>query len=79
MVVGISQTDQVDPLDEDWSCELGGFLPQTRNLICSGFVWENGVMTRPATLSERAVRDCTMAPLPFVPEVSTPCQCATIH
>jgi probable HAF family extracellular repeat protein len=34
MVVGISQTDRVDPLDEDWSCEAGGFLLQATNLIC---------------------------------------------
>lgn len=46
MVVGISQTDEVDPLDEDWSCELGGFIPSPNptNLICRGFVWENGTM-----------------------------------
>jgi probable HAF family extracellular repeat protein len=44
MIVGISQTRQVDPLDEDWSCEFGGFLPETTNRICRGFVWENGVM-----------------------------------
>ena len=39
LVVGISQTDEVDPLDEAWSCELGGFLLETTNLICRGFVW----------------------------------------
>src|SRR5262245_44969472 len=50
MVVGISQTDRVDPLDEDWSCELGGFLPQTTNLICSGFVWQNDVLRELPTL-----------------------------
>jgi probable HAF family extracellular repeat protein len=44
MVVGISHTDEVDPLDEDWACELVGFLPHTTNLICRGFVWESGVM-----------------------------------
>src|SRR5207237_1783621 len=44
MIVGISQTAQVDPLNEDWSCELGGFLPETTNLVCRGFVWEKGVM-----------------------------------
>jgi probable HAF family extracellular repeat protein len=43
-VVGISHTDDVDPLNEDWACELAGFLPTTTNLICRGFVWENGVM-----------------------------------
>jgi probable HAF family extracellular repeat protein len=45
MVVGISQTDEVDPLDESWSCEEGGFVPNGgTNLACRGFVWENGVM-----------------------------------
>lgn len=44
MIVGISHTDAVDPLGEDWSCEFGGFLPETNNLTCRGFVWENGVM-----------------------------------
>ncbi len=50
MVVGISHTDDVDPLDEDWACELGGFLPHTTNLICRGFVWENDVMRGLPTL-----------------------------
>jgi probable HAF family extracellular repeat protein len=45
MVVGISQTNLTDPLNEDWSCEGGAFLPGgLTNLICRGFVWENGVM-----------------------------------
>jgi probable HAF family extracellular repeat protein len=45
MVVGISHTNEVDPLDESWSCEEAGFLPgEPTNLICRGFVWENGVM-----------------------------------
>src|SRR6476620_12733586 len=46
MVVGISQLDAVDPLDEDWSCELGGFIvnPNPTNLICRGFVWQGGEM-----------------------------------
>jgi probable HAF family extracellular repeat protein len=50
MVVGISQTDKVDPLDEDWSCEAGGFLPQATNLICRGFIWQNDVMRELPTL-----------------------------
>lgn len=50
MIVGISQTAQVDPLNEDWSCEAGGFLPNTTNLICRGFVWENGAMRELPTL-----------------------------
>lgn len=44
MVVGISQTALVDPLDEGWSCESGGFLAGPTNLICRGFVWSNGRM-----------------------------------
>ncbi|MDQ3136163.1 MAG: DUF3466 family protein [Gemmatimonadota bacterium] len=50
MIVGISQTSQVDPLNEDWSCELGGFLPETTDLVCRGFVWEDGVMRPLPTL-----------------------------
>jgi probable HAF family extracellular repeat protein len=50
MVVGISHTDDVDPLDEDWACEAAGFLPHTTNLICRGFVWENDVMRELPTL-----------------------------
>jgi probable HAF family extracellular repeat protein len=50
VVVGITHTTQVDPLDEDWSCEFGGFLPQTTNRICRGFVWEHGVMRQLPTL-----------------------------
>jgi probable HAF family extracellular repeat protein len=50
MLVGVSQTSAIDPLDEDWSCELGGFLPETTNRICRGFVWQNGVMRELPTL-----------------------------
>ena len=50
MIVGISQTADVDPLDEDWSCEAGGFLPNATNLTCRGFWWENGVMHELPTL-----------------------------
>ena len=45
MVVGISQTDDIDPLDEDWSCEAGLFIPDTTNLICRGFAYYQGRMT----------------------------------
>lgn len=46
MVVGISQTNDVDPLDESWSCEEGGFVPNTgTNLVCRAFVWDGGVMS----------------------------------
>jgi probable HAF family extracellular repeat protein len=45
MVVGISQTAELDPLNEAWSCEAAGFLPQTTpRQVCLGFWWENGVM-----------------------------------
>ena len=43
-VVGISQTGESDPLHEDWSCELGVFLPETTDLICRGFVRQSGVL-----------------------------------
>jgi probable HAF family extracellular repeat protein len=51
MIVGISHTNEVDPLDESWSCEEAGFLPGApTNLICRGFVWQNGVMRELPTL-----------------------------
>jgi probable HAF family extracellular repeat protein len=49
-VVGISHTAATDPLNEDWSCEAGGFLPESTNLICRGFVWKKGVMRELPTL-----------------------------
>jgi probable HAF family extracellular repeat protein len=50
MVVGISQTGDSDPLHEDWSCELGGFLTETTDLLCHGFIWQNGVTRELPTL-----------------------------
>ena len=50
MVVGISHTDRPDPLHEDWSCDLGDFLPETTDLICSGFVYDDGRMRELPTL-----------------------------
>jgi probable HAF family extracellular repeat protein len=50
VVAGISHTDREDPLDEEWACELVGFLPQTTDLICRGFVWQGGPMQELATL-----------------------------
>jgi probable HAF family extracellular repeat protein len=49
-VVGISQTGESDPLDEDWSCELGGFLTETTDLLCHGFIWQDGVTRELPTL-----------------------------
>lgn len=50
VVVGISHTNDTDPLDEDWSCELAGFLLQATDLTCRGFVWQNGGMRELPTL-----------------------------
>ena len=50
MVVGVSHTAEIDPLDEDWSCEAGGFLPGSTNLVCRGFVWSGGEMRELPTL-----------------------------
>ena len=50
VIVGISQTAEIDPLDEDWACELGSFIPVTSNLVCRGFVYQNGVMRELPTL-----------------------------
>ncbi len=50
MVVGVSHTARPDPLHEDWSCDFGGFLPETTDLICSGFFWQNGLMRELPTL-----------------------------
>lgn len=41
VVVGVSETEEVDPLGEAWSCSF--FFP-THGHTCLGFVWQNGVM-----------------------------------
>ena len=46
-VVGISETDNIDPLGETWSC--AAFMPTTGH-TCLGFVWQNGVMSPLPTL-----------------------------
>jgi probable HAF family extracellular repeat protein len=44
-VVGISQTGELDPNNESWSCEEGGFLPVTNpKQICRGFAYYDGEM-----------------------------------
>ena len=48
MVVGIAETDDLDPLHEEWSCTA--FLPSVTGHICLGFVWEDGVMAPLPTL-----------------------------
>ena len=50
LIVGISQTDAVDPWAENWSCSA--FFPPATSTgyKCVGFVWENGAMRRLPTL-----------------------------
>ena len=51
MVVGISQTGELDSLGEGWSCELGSFIPTTTpKQVCRGFVYEDGAMRALPTL-----------------------------
>lgn len=42
MVVGIAETDDVDPRDEAWSC--AAFLGADTDRACVGFVWHRGKM-----------------------------------
>lgn len=44
MIAGISETADLNPLGEDWSCGLGFFAPPDHH-ICFGFLWQGGVMT----------------------------------
>ena len=48
-IAGISETADIDPLMETWSC-AGAFFPTVTHHICLGFVWQNGVMTPLPTL-----------------------------
>ncbi len=48
IVVGIAETDEPDPLGEEWSCTA--FVPSVTGKICLGFVWQDGVMTPLPTL-----------------------------
>lgn len=48
VVIGVSQTDDVDPNDEPWSC--GAFLPARIGYACVGFVWRDGEMRALPTL-----------------------------
>ena len=43
-IAGISETADMNPLNEAWSCALANF-PTITNHICYGFIWQNGVMT----------------------------------
>jgi probable HAF family extracellular repeat protein len=48
-IVGISETPDMDPLMETWSC-AGAFFPTITHHICLGFVWQNGLMIPLPTL-----------------------------
>lgn len=48
-VVGISETSQINPTGEDWSCGLAVF-PTVTGHICLGFAWKDGKMTALPTL-----------------------------
>ncbi|MGH8775765.1 MAG: hypothetical protein ACRDWI_11510 [Jiangellaceae bacterium] len=42
MIVGVTETADLDPRDEAWSC--AAFFPSDTEHACVGFVWERGVM-----------------------------------
>jgi probable HAF family extracellular repeat protein len=42
LVVGITETDALDPNREQWSCSA--FFPTTTGHTCRGFVWQDGEM-----------------------------------
>jgi probable HAF family extracellular repeat protein len=50
LITGISQTDELDPNNEEWSCSA--FFPAAtrKGVRCLGFKWQNGVMTPLPTL-----------------------------
>jgi probable HAF family extracellular repeat protein len=43
-VVGITETSDLNPLGEYWSCALANF-PTITNHICYAFLWQDGAMT----------------------------------
>jgi probable HAF family extracellular repeat protein len=49
VIVGISETAQLQPLGENWSCYLAVFFVSS-NHVCRGFVWRNGAMSALPTL-----------------------------
>jgi probable HAF family extracellular repeat protein len=48
LIVGVSETSQINPLGEDWSCSA--FFPAVTGHVCVGFVWQHGVMRALPTL-----------------------------
>jgi probable HAF family extracellular repeat protein len=41
-VVGVAETADLDPYNEDWSCSA--FFPTVTHHICRGFIWDGGGM-----------------------------------
>jgi probable HAF family extracellular repeat protein len=50
LLTGISQTDEADPLKENWSCSAFFPAATATGFRCLGFKWQNGVMTPLPTL-----------------------------
>jgi probable HAF family extracellular repeat protein len=50
LITGISQTDEPDPLQENWSCSAFFPAATSTGFRCLGFRWQNGVMTPLPTL-----------------------------
>lgn len=48
LVVGVAETDEIDPRDEAWSCSA--FFGADTEHACRGFVWRDGEMTELPTL-----------------------------
>jgi probable HAF family extracellular repeat protein len=48
LISGIAEQDEINPLNEIWSC--GRFFPTATRRICSAFVWENGQLRELDTL-----------------------------
>lgn len=48
MIVGISETAEMDPRNENWSCSA--FFPARTGHVCRGFIWQRGVMRELPTL-----------------------------
>ncbi len=50
VITGISQTDEPDPFNEDWSCSAFFPAATATGYRCIGFRWQNGEMTPLPTL-----------------------------
>jgi probable HAF family extracellular repeat protein len=49
VIVGIAETDEMQPLGEQWSCYLAVFFVPSGH-VCRGFVWRDGAMSPLPTL-----------------------------